>query len=434
MIIELQVKASAVLKLKNKYIPRRPIIIEFAGCPKSGKTSCINSLAMFLRRNKFRTRILTERASTCPIIGKHDPLFNTWTMASTVIELSEIIANNSKDYDVIILDRGFFDSLCWFNWMRSKNFIDDNNYEATCTFLKMRRWRSVIDLVYVFLVSPEESISREQSNLLTKKTGSIMQPKILESIKDAIQTTVKENPNMYRNLEEIDTTRIEITQVNYEVTNRALQILSETITESIAYIPRSSLCEKLPTAFRFSKANIKELEPSYEARTVVEESEDKVQLIPIVVITNPERSRVVVVTKKDSAAKRSAELGKRLLYFGGHLREEDGKAGGDILSIMKYGLSRELKEEVGLDYFPPQEQNDPLCIWYRAHERSRKHLAICFTMEADFETTKFRLDKNEFKTGKGSGSPMDIHKLKSEDLETWSKLILETLFASTANK
>ena len=71
-------------------------------------------------------------------------------------------------------------------------------------------------------------------------------------------------------------------------------------------------------------------------------------------------------------------MDKRLLYFGGHLREEDGRPGGDFLSIMKYGLARELKEEIGVDYFPSDEQNDPLCIWNRDHEHSKKHLAICF--------------------------------------------------------
>ena len=246
---------------------------------------------MFLRRNKFRTRVLTERASTCPVKGKHDPLFNTWTLASTVAELSEILANNSKDYDVVILDRGFFDSLCWFNWMRSKSFIDEENYESTRAYISMRRWRSAVDLIYVFLVSPEESIRREQANLMTQKTGSIMQPKILESIRTVIESTLKENSTMFRNMEKIDTTEKEITKVNFEVTKRALETLARNITESIAYIPKSSLRDGLPIAFHLSEASIEEPTPSYESRDAVENSDDKVQLIPIVVVTNPEKSK-----------------------------------------------------------------------------------------------------------------------------------------------
>ena len=48
IIKDLEQLAAKVLKLKNESIPRRPIIIEFCGSPKSGKSSCINSLNLFL--------------------------------------------------------------------------------------------------------------------------------------------------------------------------------------------------------------------------------------------------------------------------------------------------------------------------------------------------------------------------------------------------
>ena len=81
-IAELEKLAESVLRLKRNVIPRRPIVIEFCGSPKSGKSSCINSLDLFLRRNKFRTKILTERASVCPVLNKYDPHFNIWTVSS----------------------------------------------------------------------------------------------------------------------------------------------------------------------------------------------------------------------------------------------------------------------------------------------------------------------------------------------------------------
>ena len=55
-------------------------------------------------------------------------------------------------------------------------------------------------------------------------------------------------------------------------------------------------------------------------------------------------------------------------------------------------------------------------------------------METDLETTKIRLDKNEFKTGNGSGRPVDIRDLADEDLETWSQQILEKIFSMTQNR
>ncbi len=46
-IKKLEDKAERILVKKRQVIPRRPILIEFCGSPKSGKSSCINSLDLF---------------------------------------------------------------------------------------------------------------------------------------------------------------------------------------------------------------------------------------------------------------------------------------------------------------------------------------------------------------------------------------------------
>lgn len=51
VIRELQKLAEEVLMLKQEHRQKRPIVIEFSGSPKAGKTSCINSLELFLKRN-----------------------------------------------------------------------------------------------------------------------------------------------------------------------------------------------------------------------------------------------------------------------------------------------------------------------------------------------------------------------------------------------
>ena len=123
MIEALESAALKVLNLKRTSIPRRPIVIEFCGSPKAGKTSCISALSMFLRRNGFRVKVLVERASVCPVGNKYDPLFNVWTICSALAELSETISNSPKDYDVVILDRGLFDALCWFEWQAARHYL-----------------------------------------------------------------------------------------------------------------------------------------------------------------------------------------------------------------------------------------------------------------------------------------------------------------------
>src|SRR5687767_6227441 len=90
-INKLEGMASALLKAKRAVRPRRPIVIEFCGTPKAGKTSCISSLVIFLKRNGFKVKVLTERASVCPIRDKFDPNFNVWTGCSALAELTTII-------------------------------------------------------------------------------------------------------------------------------------------------------------------------------------------------------------------------------------------------------------------------------------------------------------------------------------------------------
>ena len=110
IIYELQEKAAFVLKLKKSRRQKRPIVIEFSGSPKSGKTSCINSLNLFLKRNGFSVRIIQERAGVCPVTDKQNPMFNLWTACSSLAGMIGILENKNEITDVVILDRGIFDS------------------------------------------------------------------------------------------------------------------------------------------------------------------------------------------------------------------------------------------------------------------------------------------------------------------------------------
>ena len=60
IINELQKLAEEVRTLKVEHRQKRPIVIEFSGSPKAGKTSCINSLELFLKRNGFSVQIIQE--------------------------------------------------------------------------------------------------------------------------------------------------------------------------------------------------------------------------------------------------------------------------------------------------------------------------------------------------------------------------------------
>ncbi len=435
VIRQLEKLAEQVLRLKQESIPRRPIIIEFCGSPKSGKSSCINSLSLFLRRNKFRTKVLSERASVCPITDKYDPSFNIWTACSAIAELVEVLANDSKKFDVVILDRGIFDALCWFNWLKGNNSLDDENFCSLETFLTMNKWRTVIDLIYVFTATSEVSLEREYASLLTRKLGSIMCTDALESYKNCIEAVSVKYSQKFRNIEIFDTSDVKLNEVNYGVTKNILEIIQTNISEKIGYIQKVQMSKEFSETFYLKECNLNRTNLQYGARNIVEENDAFVQPIPILIVTNKERDKVLIVKKnKKTTSKKSPESDKTLLYLGGHTREEDSFSTQDksLSTLSKLSLRREIKEEIGINYIPPESEDNPICIWVKDNDRSRKHFAICYVMEVNFSRTKFKLDPNEFMTtgNTKSGKILDLAEIikRQDELESWSKIILRDIF------
>lgn len=433
LIEVLEQSAQEVLRLKRTSIPRRPIVIEFCGSPKAGKTSCISALSMFLRRNGFRTKVLVERASVCPVTNKYDPLFNVWTICSAIAELSETISNSPKEYDVVILDRGLFDALCWFEWQAAHYYLDSDSLERIANFLTMKRWRAAIDLVLVFQATATKSIDREYAALLTRKRGSIMREPILESYVSSMDVATKKYGPVFRSIKNFDTSEMDQNQVSFKVTQLVLEMLQSTVSESIGFLP-IALFDELQ--FSGAKAFSPEQLPigdcvTFDARPRVELDDALIQPIPILVITDRNHQQVLVARKNRKAAKESSpEHNKVLLYFGGHTRVEDSFVSGkrDLMSVCRSALTRELKEEIGVDFCP--EHLEPiLLIWEKDNERSRRHLAICFLWETDLDSLQIKLDRNEFAVGQDSTPSFAfVRDLKSAQLESWSQAILARVF------
>jgi hypothetical protein len=83
---------------------KRPLIIEFSGLPKAGKTRMISILELFLKRNGFKVDVFIERASIAPIRTKGHLNFNTWVSCASLQGMLEALSK--PELDVFILDRG----------------------------------------------------------------------------------------------------------------------------------------------------------------------------------------------------------------------------------------------------------------------------------------------------------------------------------------
>lgn len=72
---------------------RHPLVIEFAGMPKAGKTTTMSQVYGFFRRCGFRVEVVVERASVCPIKDKKHSNFNVWTATTTLAKILEHTQN-----------------------------------------------------------------------------------------------------------------------------------------------------------------------------------------------------------------------------------------------------------------------------------------------------------------------------------------------------
>jgi hypothetical protein len=109
-IEDLEARAAKLKQLLDNGTAKRPLIIEFSGAPKAGKTRSISVLELFLKRNGIKAEVFTERASIAPIKTKGHLYFNVWVSCASLQGMLEALY---RDLDVFILDRGLFDALVW---------------------------------------------------------------------------------------------------------------------------------------------------------------------------------------------------------------------------------------------------------------------------------------------------------------------------------
>jgi thymidylate kinase len=441
LIKQLQILAGEVRELKEGHRQKRPIVIEFSGSPKAGKTSCINSLEIFLKRNGFRVEIIQERASVCPVANKVDPMFNVWTACMSISGMIGALEKKKATCDVLILDRGVFDALCWFHWLYSKNVFAEDRRKAVESFLVMDAFVKRIDIVFAFQVKPNISIDREYANLLTDKPGSIMNEKVLSEYLQSIKKTIEDKKDYFHNIFEMDTSDKTQDQVGKEVTITVLNTLKDMLMEKVGYfIPSDEIREKLNSKriFEFNEL-VSHIRLKFDLRETVENADNSIQPLPIAVLASENMEKVFVIKKaKKATSNDSPEKDKMLLYIGGHSRLEDSteNTAKDLLAIFKYTLCREIKEEIGVEL--ALNNINPFWIYTPDNPKSTRHIALCFLIKVDDATLKIRLDSEELVQNKGTSKSGRFHLIQeivdSESLESWSETIADRCFGLKVKK
>jgi predicted NUDIX family phosphoesterase len=408
---------------------RRAFVIEFAGTPKSGKSTSVEAVRHLFTRNGFRVHVLSERAALCPIPMKGHLFFNTWCATSM---LAELLENIEADSDIIIVDRGIFDALVWLTLQSNRGEILEYEKKAIEQFLLLERWRSLIDLSIMMVVDADKALSREKAQRISLKTGSIMNKDVLASMTSSAETAAQKYGNKF-DLIKLDTTQQDVQGFNIVLANQILDRLANFLNPKILVVPLSSLKNiKLSAAGGcFDREELQKLletikkDGKFFDRDEAEQNSDVVQIIACGVLTRDHE--IFVFQRKDKDPK-SNLYGATTMWQGTHVHESANKWG---LELIQAELMDRITESLYLSrVFSAAERG---YCWDKDNPTSANHLGIIFKVEIDNPLTAVDLQKKEFRKWQGRGHPISgsfcsWDELKADQeklrLENWSRAIL----------
>ena len=416
---------------------KRPLIIEFSGTPKAGKTTCVEAVSKFFKRHEIPTYVVRERAGLCPINDKGHLFFNTWTGNTSLAKMLESL---EKRISVVILDRGIFDTLVWMNFHRNRKSVSENEFEVIENFFLMKRWRSLIDIVIALSVSPETSLEREYQNQITDLDGSIMNRDTLLDYNQSLQSCLEQYKESF-NVMHVETSEKDALDGVVEIVETVLSKADDLVDEKIAVISRNLASKHMPKdSAMTSKSEIKNFledvsaKVNWPRRTQAEDDISLVQIVPVVVIyakgaSNSSSKSILIANMRGQ--KNGSMTNKHSTWVGGHMRNSD-KTSTDTVQMFRSCLVRELEEELRICLDVEELPKYPKAIiWDTTKSRSVQHMAVVFEYELK-AIDRSRLDNREFWESSDKSIFTSFHSLNSDitninNLESWSKLFLKEI-------
>lgn len=179
----LRIRAEAGLKNRREAHDPEPVILEFSGSPKAGKTTTIDIVNQFFRRIGYKVWAPSEGASKrTPYYLRRDLVaFNAWSLNYAISEL--LLSFYSVDrQDIVILDRGPFNSLAWMGVLKNRGGLSDAEYEIIRAYAMHPNWMSKVKRVFLLTCSPDVSMARENDSKLISLPGTAMNEPMLADL------------------------------------------------------------------------------------------------------------------------------------------------------------------------------------------------------------------------------------------------------------
>lgn len=435
---QLAERARALLPIVRRQA-RRPFIVELAGTPKAGKSTALEVLRGFFKQCGYQVEVMRERAEDCPIVMKGHFFFNTWT---TTTMIASMIEKLDTEADVLLLDRGVFDSVVWLEKQRRAHQITPEENEIFRKFALLDRWRSLTDLTCVLTVSAERAMEREQQARLVPRKGSIVSGGFLAEYNEVLADVQRELADQFHFVD-VDTTAFTSTrQTNLELAGILLDHLRRWVDPEIFAIPRA-LAEEL-----FGQQPVRPLAGTLEAierslvsrpRSVLEVDDAYVQLVAAAVLRH--EGQVLLLRRDAPHDPKRATFGRDVLWKGCHVPSA-GSEPGALLAMAQAAITGRLKE----DFHLAALGSAPVprwMAWTRSDDNPNegRHLGIVFELEVSSGQS---LTGKVFKRDR-TGTRDKLHELVEPaqlqarmsdpadlQLEPWSQQLLHHMVESKA--
>lgn len=165
--------------------------IEFAGMPKSGKTTQIEIIESRLKHLEDKyVRVIYEGARVCPLEKDNRFYYNAWSFHNTLNKTLEATLANPN---YLLIDRGVYDHIAYTNALFEAGKITSSQSRKQKEYYL--EFIGLEDSTLVFLVSPEEALEREHKQNLN--SGSVMNPEFLAYLHEAYKNLIPEITKNY---------------------------------------------------------------------------------------------------------------------------------------------------------------------------------------------------------------------------------------------
>lgn len=152
-------------------------IVELLGLPRTGKSTVALALHEYLKKSKgLNVQLVSDRASTCPVLDKTSPRFNQWTCVALIRSLIEAIDNG---VDVLIADRGLCDALVWGKLFSEKSPESAQEYSDLKALVDIPLLQRHLLVGYAFFARPDTSLRRQSERSLIADPGRIVRKDVL---------------------------------------------------------------------------------------------------------------------------------------------------------------------------------------------------------------------------------------------------------------